>query len=25
MGDVIAANIAAPRGFAAHRLQMQWG
>jgi 3-isopropylmalate dehydrogenase len=25
MGDIIAANIAAPRGFAAHRLQMQWG
>jgi 3-isopropylmalate dehydrogenase len=25
MADRIAAGIAAPRGFAAHRLQMQWG
>lgn len=25
MGDVIAGGVAAPRGFAAHRLQMQWG
>lgn len=25
MGDIVAAAIGAPRGFAAHRLQMQWG
>jgi 3-isopropylmalate dehydrogenase len=25
MGDIIAAHVGAARGFAAHRLQMQWG
>ena len=25
MGEVIASGVVAPRGFAAHRLQMQWG